>query len=152
MRAALLLLTVLALSACGISEAELKSGINKSMQEQLDSDNQFKQYGMKVTSIDLIKKTSNTYEGFGNVSFKGNQQKVPISVTVDGSNYLWKAEPPAFAFIAQYELEVAAKEMEREGKKLELEANQMIADADKEAKQIEREIERDIKALERETK
>lgn len=89
----------------GVSESEMKNGIQSSLQQKLDTDANFSKYKMKVLDVALVKKTSNSFDGLAKVSFMGTEQQVPLQVTVDGSNYMYQAPPLAFAFVAQYELQ-----------------------------------------------
>jgi len=92
------------LSSCGISKDEIERGIKQSFQEKVNTDSNYKKYGMQVQSVYLIKSGSNTYDGFVTVLLDDETYDVSISVTTDGSSYMWETKPLAFGFLMQYEL------------------------------------------------
>jgi hypothetical protein len=93
------------LSSCGISKDELEHDIKQSFQEEMDTDSNFKKYGMKVQKIYLIKSGSNSYDGIVTVLLGDETHDVPISVKTDGYSHMWETKPLAFGFLMQYELE-----------------------------------------------
>jgi hypothetical protein len=93
------------LSSCGISKGEMERGIKESFQEKMDTDSTYKKYQIKVQKVTLIKSGSHTYDGFVNVLLDNETHDVSISVTTDGSSYMWETKPLAFSFLVQYELE-----------------------------------------------
>jgi len=98
--------------SCGPSKSSLESDIKVSFQEKLDTDSDYKKYGMQTQKATLMKSGSNTYDGFATVLLGGNTHDVAISVTVDGTDYMWQTKPMAFAFLIQKELEDLGKELE----------------------------------------
>jgi hypothetical protein len=98
-------ISIFILSSCGISKGEMERGIKESFQEKMDTDSTYKKYQIKVQNVTLIKSGSHTYDGFVNVLLDDETHDVSISVTVDGSSYMWETKPLAFSFLVQYELE-----------------------------------------------
>jgi hypothetical protein len=92
-------------SSCGISKSEMENGIRESFQEKMDTDSNYKKYGMKAQKVILIKSGSNSYDGFVTVLLYNETHDVSISVTTDGSSYMWETKPLAFGFLMQYELD-----------------------------------------------
>jgi len=93
---------LLTLISCGISKNQMEQGIKKSFQEKIDTDLQYKDYGMKVQKVTLIKTSLNNFEGFVTVSIGNNSHDVSIIVKTDGTSYLWETKPMAFIFLMQY--------------------------------------------------
>jgi hypothetical protein len=91
-------------SSCGVSKGEMERDIKQSFQEKMDTDSNYKKYGMKVQSISLVKSGSNSYDGFVTVLLDEETHDVSISVKTDGSSYIWETKPLAFGFLMQYEL------------------------------------------------
>ena len=71
-----------------------------SMQSELDKNPTFSKYQLKVLRVDLVKESSNKYNGFAVVLFKDTEQNVPIEVTYDGDNMMCTTKPFAFSFLA----------------------------------------------------
>jgi hypothetical protein len=71
-----------------------------SMQSELDKNPTFSKYQLKVLRVDLVKESSNKYNGFAVVLFKDTEQNVPIEVTYDGDNMMYSTKPFAFSFLA----------------------------------------------------
>jgi hypothetical protein len=99
------LFAVLSFSSCGISKDKMERDIKRSFQEKMDTDSSYKEYGMKVQKVFLIKSGSNSYDGFVTVLLYDDTHDVSISVKTDGSSYIWETKPLAFGFLMQYELE-----------------------------------------------
>jgi hypothetical protein len=57
-------LFLLTLFSCGISKGDMEQGIKQSFQEKMDTDSSYKDYGMKVQKVVLVKSDSNSYDGF----------------------------------------------------------------------------------------
>jgi hypothetical protein len=96
---------VLLLSSCGLTKETIQQGIKRDFQEKMDTDENYKKYGMKVQKVALVKSGTYSYDGFVTVLLDNETRDVPISVTTDGSSYMWETKPLAFAFLVQYELE-----------------------------------------------
>jgi len=54
--------------------------------------------------VDVVRQSGNTYQGLAHVTYKGTRHDIPVDVTADGGNVLWKTPPGSFLFIAQDEL------------------------------------------------
>ncbi|MDR2597059.1 MAG: hypothetical protein LBC76_07050 [Treponema sp.] len=93
------------LLSCGKSKSEMERGIKENFQEKMDTDSTYKKYQIKVQKVTLIKSGSHTYDGLVNVLLDDKAHDVSISVTTDGSSYIWETKPLAFSFLVQYELE-----------------------------------------------
>jgi hypothetical protein len=86
---------------------QLSSWVETSTHRKLDEDPKFSTYGIRVTSVDLIKVSDNKYEGIAQVTTARSSEphQVPIDVTADGGQMMWQAEPGAFLFLAQEALQ-----------------------------------------------
>ena len=101
---AIFIFGIFAFSGCkNVSVSEMKSGIQKSIQKDLDDDADLMKYKMKVTSVYLIKKNSNSYEGFATVAIRGKEEKLSIEVTTEGEDYMYQSKPLAFGFLMKYD-------------------------------------------------
>ena len=90
--------------SCGMSKSDIENTVRRSFQSQMDTDATYKEYGMKVQSVSLIKVDSRNYDGFVTVELEGDRYNVPITVRTDGTQVMWETKPLAFAFLIQYNL------------------------------------------------
>lgn len=97
--------TLVVVAACSPNPEEIGRNVQQSMQQTLSTDENFAKYEIKVLKVVVIKEAGNTYQGMATVRTKrGTEKQVPVQVTADGSNVLWKVEPGTFLFVAQEEL------------------------------------------------
>jgi hypothetical protein len=76
------------------------------MQEKFDSDPKFSKYHIQVEKVGLIKESGNKYNGIATVrTLRSSDHEVAIEVTADESNMMWQAQPGAFLFLAQEDLQ-----------------------------------------------
>lgn len=101
----LLLLAVVVCTACGPTVEDIGADVRTSMQEKFNSDEEFKAYGLTVSSVIVVKQGENSYRGLAKILHQGTTHDVPVEVTADGSNVMWQVQPGGFAFLAQAELE-----------------------------------------------
>jgi hypothetical protein len=71
-----------------------------SMQSELDKNPTFSKHHLKVLRVDLVKESSNKYNGYAVVLFKDAERNVPIEVTYDGDEMMYSTKPLAFSFLA----------------------------------------------------
>jgi len=83
----------------------MEQGIKQSFQKKMDTDPDYKKYGMKVQKVTLIKAGLNSYDGFVTVLIGNKTHEIPISVKADGSQYFYETKPLAFAFLIKYNLQ-----------------------------------------------
>lgn len=95
----------LALVGCGMSNEEISSTVQLSMQQKFNTDPQFSTYGFKVEGVQVLKQSENQYQGLVKIRYSGDAHDVPVQVTVDGRNVMWTAQPGAFMFVAQKEFQ-----------------------------------------------
>ncbi|MGY3887483.1 hypothetical protein [Aeromonas aquatica] len=100
-----LLVVSLIMSGCGPSIDALSETVRNSMQQQFDTNEQFKSYGLKAEKVTLIHEQDKKYKGAASVVLNGKAHEVIISVTADGNNVIWEAPPGSFMFIAQIEMQ-----------------------------------------------
>ena len=96
-------LIFLMLFSC-MDKSELEREIKKTFQQKMDTDPEYKKYGMKTQKVTLIKSGTYSYDGVVTVLLDGSAYDVPISVKADGSSVLWETKPLAFAFLFKHEL------------------------------------------------
>jgi hypothetical protein len=80
-------------------KSDYEEEIKQSFQEYVDTDSQYKDYGIKVLSVGLVKSTSNTYNGIVEVLYRGETYKVLITVTKDEDAFMWETKPNEFDFL-----------------------------------------------------
>ena len=98
----------LALAACDRSTSEIATNVKASMQQKFDSDEAFKTFSLKISTVTLVKESGNKYQGIATVlSGSGNEHRVTIDVVADGQNLIWHTENGAFLFLAQEALKQA---------------------------------------------
>lgn len=83
--------------------AEVSAWTQQSMQQTLSTDDKFRQYGIRVLTIDLIRVSDTKYEGIATVrtAKSATERQVQIDVTADGERMMWQAAPGAFLFLVQ---------------------------------------------------
>ena len=101
---ALAVLLAALLGGCGMSKEQIAETVRTSMQQNIDNNDAFKDLGMTVGGVQVLKQGSNHYQGIADVILDGETHQVPIDITVDGKQVMWKAEPGAFAFVIQKKL------------------------------------------------
>ena len=94
-RLSILLLLALIISGCRASVDEISAQVKSSMQESFDSDPKFSNMHLVVTTVVLVRSHDNVYEGMATVISARQSHDVPITVTADGSNTIWKTQPGA---------------------------------------------------------
>ena len=100
----IILLALIAVG-CGLSKEQIGETVKSSMQEKFDSDHQFKEWHLTVTSVQVLSKGGNQYEGIAKITHEGTSHDVPVQITADGNNVMWQVAPGGFAFILQKEME-----------------------------------------------
>ena len=76
--------------------------VKESFQKEMDTAPNFREYGIKVTDVFVIKKDSKNYDGYVTISIQGDTHKVPITISKNKGDILWKSEPLAFVFLLRY--------------------------------------------------
>lgn len=99
-----LALVSLLLVACGPSPEKVGEMVKTSMQQTFSTDKQFSQFGLTVESVQAIKESDNRYQGMATIRHDGTTHNVPVQITAQGDNVIWKTEPGAFMFVIQKEL------------------------------------------------
>jgi hypothetical protein len=65
----------------------------------------FKEWHITVTSVQLLKQGDNRFQGIAKLTHQGTSHDVPVEITADGTNVMWKTDPGVFMFVAQKEME-----------------------------------------------
>jgi hypothetical protein len=85
----------------GNREADLDSKVKTSMQQKFDTDQQFAQYHLVVSKVDVMHKSGNEYEGLAVVHGPKNvDHNVAVHVTAEGRRIMWQSDPGAFTWAA----------------------------------------------------
>jgi hypothetical protein len=93
------------LAACEMSKADIERRVAEEFQERLDNDADTSRYGMKVSSVALIKSGGSSYKGYVTVTLDGSPHDIGITVTTDASDILLETDPFAFSFLTEKMLE-----------------------------------------------
>src|SRR2546425_12576431 len=86
-------------AGCGQSTQDIGQLVKTSMQDKFTSDPQFREWNLTVVSVDVVRQGGNTYQGLAHVTYKGTTHDIPVDVTADGGNVIWKAPPGSFLFV-----------------------------------------------------
>jgi hypothetical protein len=89
--------------SCGNSTDEIAETVKYSLQETLVSDPDFKEYDLKVKSVDVMHQSGNSYKGFAYIDFKGKEHSIKIDILADGDDVMWEAPEGSFYFIEEEE-------------------------------------------------
>jgi phosphotransferase system glucose/maltose/N-acetylglucosamine-specific IIC component len=89
----------------GMSKEQIGETTTMSMQQAFDTDAQFKEWQLTVTDVQVLKQGENRYQGIAKVVHDGTTHDVPVDLTVDGLNVMWKTDQGAFLFVAQKEFQ-----------------------------------------------
>ena len=78
----------------------LESQVQTSLQEYYDDPATALFLPIYVSDVALIRATATTFEGMAMMQMSGyNPHQVPVSVTADGRNFMWKIPPGAMAVL-----------------------------------------------------
>ena len=97
-------ISFLALFSCGISKDEMRQGIMKKQQETFDTDSFYKEFGLKIQEVSLLKTGFNTYDGIMTVLLEDERYNVPFTVKTDSDSYMWQIEAEDLQFIIRHQL------------------------------------------------
>jgi hypothetical protein len=88
------------------SMAGLPIRVRESMNQSLSTDEQFRDFGLQVTSITVMRSVGNLFEGQATVStHQGTDHPVNVHINYDGDTLLWSTDPGAFLFAAREQLQ-----------------------------------------------
>ena len=104
-RLVLTLLLVVMVAGCGLSKDDIAATVKTSMQQTFDSDPQFRDWHLRVTGVQVLRKGGNQYQGMAKITYEGTSHDVPVEITVDGRDVMWQTAPGAFLFVVQKEME-----------------------------------------------
>jgi hypothetical protein len=93
----------------GMSKEQIGETTKMSMQQKFATDAQFKEWKLNVTDVQVLKQGENRYQGIAKVVHDGTTHDVPVDLTVDGLDVLWKTDGEAFQDIAQKEFQKLQK-------------------------------------------
>ena len=97
-----IIIVLFSMVSCGISKDEMQRGIIEKQQETFDTNPDYKEFGLIVQDVTLLKTGSNTYDGLMTVLFENEKFNVSLSIKTDSNTYMWEWDPnPLFNFIRQ---------------------------------------------------
>lgn len=135
--------------SCGLSKEELSQGVRDSMQQTFNTNADYKEYKLQVSSVDVIQESENKFKGIAHVNFDGSIHDVPVEITVDGKQFMWNSEPGAFTFIATKEMEKIQKQAEKDLEQYQKQVAKDMENYQKIQKQVEKDSENMQKQLQK---
>ena len=100
MKLATALFAIALITGCGQSKEVIGETVKKSMQQTFDTTPEYKNYGLKVEKVMVIK-NGDAYKGMATIKYKGFNRDVGVVINVDGENIMWEAPPGSFLFLLQ---------------------------------------------------
>ncbi len=80
--------------------------LRRSMNQTLSADEQFRNLGLQLGEITVMRSVGNMFEGQVAVSTrKGTEHSVAVHINYDGETLIWQTDPGAFLFTAQEQLQ-----------------------------------------------
>ena len=102
-----------AVTATAPAQADIGQEVKAAMQSTLSADPDFKEYGLQVQSVIVVSEgVGNKYQGMASVTHQGRVHQVPVTVTIDGQQFIWRSEPGAFDFVAQAALDETLEDIQ----------------------------------------
>jgi hypothetical protein len=92
------------LSSCGISKDEMQQGIMKKQQETFDTNSFFKEFGLTIQDVTLLKTGYNTYDGIITVLLEEEEHNISITVKTDSDTYMWQIDESSLQFLINYKM------------------------------------------------
>lgn len=102
----------LVLLGCGPSPEKISEFATSSMQQKFDTDPQFKEFGLKVIRVQVVKESDNRFQGIASIQHEGATHEVPVQITGSNDGIIWKIEPGALMFVAQKEFQKLQKALQ----------------------------------------
>lgn len=91
----------LLLAGCSPSVSDLQQQVQISFSQNIQSDPQLAPLKLTVEHVELVHSDGNNYQGIIYLSYRGNQEQVPVHVVADGNKMTWEVPPGSFGFAAQ---------------------------------------------------
>lgn len=84
----------------------LPTKVMESMNRSLSRDADFREVGLRVKSVTVMRVTGNMFEGQAVAATrKGDDHKVTVHIGYDGESLFWRTENGAFLFVAREQLD-----------------------------------------------
>ena len=90
---------VLLLLGCRMASEDVASTVESSLQEELDTGTRFQEFDVEVDKVDVVHEEGNVYRGQAVLQYSGEEHRVPVDITVEGRNVMWRIEPDALMFL-----------------------------------------------------
>lgn len=85
-----LIVIILMITGCNPSKNKIGKIVVVSMQSTFDTNQNFKDYNLKVGAIEVSKKTNTEYLGLVDIYLGQERHQVSVNIDVDGENITWK--------------------------------------------------------------
>ena len=89
------------LLGCGPKPERVSEMVLASMQEKFRTDSQLSTLGIEVVRVQVVKEGDNRFQGIATVKHEGDSHQVPVQITAEGDNVIWRTDSGAFAFVMQ---------------------------------------------------
>ena len=93
---------VFLLFSCGLNKEAMQQGIMNKQQETFDNDPFYKDFGIVIQDVTLLKTGTNSYDGLMSVLIKNDKHNIPFTVKTDSNTYIWKIEADDLIFLLRY--------------------------------------------------
>ena len=87
------------------STDQIGENVRESMQQKFDTDANFKEFGLGVEKVTVIKDQGNHYQGIAKVVMDGEPHDVLVDITSDNSRLIWQIKSGEMMFVARKAIE-----------------------------------------------
>lgn len=126
-----LLLTLFMVFAVGcnyfVSTDQIAKDVKEQIQQEFDTQSQFKDYHFKISDLTVIKQQGNQYKGLAEVIYEGKVHRISVNILMDGEKYIWEIPAENFNFVRNIELEKYQKELDEKLQNIQLEAEDHLS-------------------------
>ena len=129
MRSLLLALFIVFAVGCNyfISTEQIAKDVKEQIQQEFDTQSQFKDYHFKINNLTVIKQQGNQYKGLAEVLYEGQVHRIAVNILMDGEKYIWEIPAENFNFVHNIELEKYQKELDDRLNSIQLEAEDHLS-------------------------
>ncbi len=129
MRSLLLALFIVFAVGCNyfISTEQIAKDVKEQIQQEFDTQSQFKDYHFKINNLTVIKQQGNQYKGLAEVLYEGQVHRIAVNILMDGEKYIWEIPAENFNFVRNIELEKYQKELDDRLNSIQLEAEDHLS-------------------------
>lgn len=129
MRSLLLALFMVFAVGCNyfVSTDQIAKDVKEQIQQEFDTQSQFKDYHFKISDLTVIQQQGNQYKGLAEVIYEGKVHRISVNILMDGEKYIWEIPAENFNFVRNIELEKYQKELDEKLQNIQLEAEDHLS-------------------------